>query len=276
MNLFKEQCIKLRKQDYTLPEIMRMTGRSKTSVYFHIRDIALSKEKKKEIAHNSGVRGIRAAQARKGKSLRPYKPFKKWSRSNTLLTAHLIFDGEIMNRKCVYNNHNDALIKRVISLMNAIYDYPPRIHMNRVSGVHKVQYNNVALASFLFAKANELKKIISSRSKNEQREFIRAFFDDEGCMDLRYAKNIRQIRGYQNDTEILKLIQQLLTRFDIQAQLRGGNEVVIVGKENLKKFQKEINFSAGVYINGNRSNSIWKQSIEKRELLDQAIKSFKK
>ena len=33
MNAFKEKCIELRKQDYTLSEIVEVTGRPKTSVH---------------------------------------------------------------------------------------------------------------------------------------------------------------------------------------------------------------------------------------------------
>ncbi len=61
----------------------------------------------------------------------------------------------------------------------------------------------------------------------------------------------------------------------INARVVKPNEVVIVGKENLIRFEREINFSPGVYMNGKRSNSRWKKHIEKRELLKRAIKSFK-
>ena len=118
-------------------------------------------------------------------------------------------------------------------------------------------------------------RIIKNKPKVEQREFIRAFFDDEGCMDYRPDRNLRRVRGYQNDRSILILIQKLLTSFDIGSKLQGKNEVVITGKGNLKKFQREINFSKGVRLNPRRANSIWKKPIEKRELLDMAIKSFK-
>jgi hypothetical protein len=49
MSSFRKTCRKLRKQDKTLPEIMEITGRPKTSVYYHIKDISLSKEKQKEV-----------------------------------------------------------------------------------------------------------------------------------------------------------------------------------------------------------------------------------
>ncbi|MDC1205503.1 LAGLIDADG family homing endonuclease [Candidatus Pacebacteria bacterium] len=275
MNTFKQRCIALRKKDFTLNEIMKITGRGKTSVYFHIRDIALSKKKKREICANTKQIALNLARARKGKALRSYKPFEKWSSEFVLLVAHLMFDGEILKKRCVYNNRSETLIFRVENLMQSVYNYSPHIHIDRVSGVKRIQYNNVELRDFLYVKACELIAVIKKRPKIEQREFVRAFFDDEGCMDVRLNRNLRRVRGYQKDREILMLIQSLLKNFDIASTLQGKNEVVISGKENLIKFQKEINFSKGVRLNPKRSNSIWKKPIEKRELLAVAIESFK-
>jgi len=90
------------------------------------------------------------------------------------------------------------------------------------------------------------------------------------------VKNKRSIRGYQNDVAILSTVQRLLKNFEIEAKLQGRNEVVISGKKNLIKFRDEINFSKGVRVNPNRTNSLWKKNLEKRKLLDMAIASFKK
>ena len=275
MNSFKQQCIALRKKDKTLIEIMAVTGRSKSSVYTHIKDIPLSQKKQERISERSRKQARANAGARKGKSLRPFIPFDAWTPELILLISHLMFDGEILKKKCYYNNRSKVLIERVEKIMHEIYDFSPKIFMDKVSGVYKIRYYNVALGNFLYTKAIELQEDIVRLHKNCQREFIRAFFDDEGCMDYRPLRNLRQVRGYQNDREILKLIQELLQNFDIDSKLQGVNEVVINGKENLKRFQKEINFSKGVCPNPNRTNTSRKQLIEKREILDQAIRSFK-
>jgi hypothetical protein len=141
--------------------------------------------------------------------------------------------------------------------------------------VSSIRHHNVALADYLGKKAGLLVTEITGLSLSCQKEFLRAFFDDEGCMDVRLKRNLRRIRGYQKDKNILRVVILLLSNFDITAKFREPNEVVITGKENLKKFQKEINFSKGVRLNPNRTNSLWKKNIEKRELLDMAIKSFK-
>lgn len=266
----------MRMKDKTINEIMAITGRSKSSIHFHIRDIPLSQKKQEQISERIIKQAIAIAGARKGKSLRPFKSFEKWTPELVLLVSHLMFDGEIIKRKCAYNNRSQSLIDRVEKLMRIVYDFEPKYYIDKVSGVTKISYHNVALANYLRERALELQVGIISLGKEEQREFIRAFFDDEGCMDFRPERNLRCVRGYQKDREILVLIKKLLSNFDIQATIREPNEVVITRKENLEKFQKEINFSKGVCPNPNRSNGLRKILVEKREILDQAIKSFKK
>lgn len=270
---FKETCIELRKRDRTLNEIMAITGRSKTSIYAHIRDIPLSQRKRAQIAENSRRLALGVASARRGVALRPFKPFQHWTPETVLVTAHLMFDGRL-GKSCDYNNRSVALINRVKHLMTIVYDFPPRPYINLITGVLRISYHNVALANFFKAKSNELLNNIEKLPLPCQKEFLRAFFDDEGCMDARSKK--RMVRGYQNDQSVLLIVRELLKNFKIESKLAGRNEVVINGKENLIKFRDEINFSKGVRINPKRTNSLWKKNLEKRKLLDMAIASFKK
>lgn len=269
---FKQTCIELRLKDHTLNEIMALTGRSKTSIYVHIRKIPLSDRKRKQISENSRKLALKVADARRGIALRPFKPFLDWTPQTVLLTAHLMFDGRLA-KTCEYNNRNMALINRVEGLMRPVYDFPPKRSRYALTGVNRISYHNVAMANFFKIKSNELILSINSMSVECQREFIRAFFDDEGCMDARLNK--RMVRGYQKDRQVLIVIKDVLKHFSIEAKLQGRNEVVINGKDNLIKFRDQINFSKGVRINPNRTNSLWKKNLEKRKLLDMAIASFK-
>ncbi len=272
---FKEQCITLRKEGYSIIEIMKATGRAKSSIHTHIKDIPLSEKRLKEIKKASGERIRKFALARKGKSKREFRAFEKWSANTVLLVAHLLFDGEIARTRCAYNNRSVALIGRVERLMREWYDFEPSRYYNKMTGVSRITYSNVALGSYLNTRSRELLQEIKEMPSGLKREFIRAFFDDEGCIDYRPKENRRSIRGYQKDVRILKIIKSLLGDFDIASRVVLPNEVVIVGKENLIKFECEVNFSPGVYMNGNRSNSRWKKHVEKRGLLNQAILSFK-
>ncbi|MEX0917415.1 MAG: LAGLIDADG family homing endonuclease [Candidatus Paceibacterota bacterium] len=275
MNAFKEQCIALRKKDYSLAQITEVTGRPKTSVFFHIRDIPLSKKKQQLIRQGYAEHIRKFALERKGKSLRSFRKFQDWNPETVLLVSHLLFDGEITSSSCVYHNRSRALLERVERLMKNIYEFEPARHANKKTGVLRISYFNVALSAFFREKANELKKTITTQPLNCKREFLRAFFDDEGCIDFQLVQRKKRIRGYQKDVAVLKIVQRLLLSFGISSYLSVPNEVVISGKENLLKFQKEVNFSPGVRVNGKRANSRWKKNLEKRKLLELAIHSFR-
>ena len=197
MGAFSEKCIALRLQGHTLGEIVRITGRPKTSIYTHIRDLPLSPDRWRAIHESNGKHIRKFAIARKGKSLRGYRTFSDWNKGLVLLVAHLIFDGEIRRDGCCYNNRNGALVERVESLMKEIYEFQPRRYRNTLTGVVRIGYYNVALSAYIKEKAKDLLRHIASMHKDLKREFLRAFFDDEGCMDFRAVRNVRQIRGYQ-------------------------------------------------------------------------------
>lgn len=272
---FKDECILLRKQDHSIVEIMRITGRPKTSVYAHIRDLPLSEKRIQSYKKASGKHIRQFAIARTGKSERVFVPFDMWTADLALLVAHLSFDGGLRHGIVEYNNRSEALIERVELLMCKLYEHKPKRLLNAKTGVIRTSYYNVPLALYLKEKSKELFCKIKSCDLELKREFLRAFFDDEGCMDFKPAKNKKRVRGYQKNTEILYLVQELLKDIGIDSRVTLPNEVVISGKSNLEKFQQEINFSPGVCINGNRSNSVWKEHLEKRDLLQRAIDSYK-
>lgn len=276
MNSFREQCIELRKQDKSIIDIMKITGRAKSSIHTHIKDIPLSEERIQQYKAAAGDRIKKFALERKGKSQRPFKSFERWSRETVSLVAHLLFDGGVYpSNGCAYSNRSTALREKVEEYMKLIYEFEPIHYKDPVTEVRRISYYNVALAIYMEKKVRDLLQKVRYLSPDLKKEFIQAFFDDEGCVDYRPEEKRRSIRGYQKDTKILKLVRGLLADMDISARVIKPNEVVIVGKENLIRFEREINFSPGVYINGNRSNSRWKKHVEKRELLRRAIESFK-
>ncbi|KKW44592.1 MAG: hypothetical protein UY94_C0019G0002 [Parcubacteria group bacterium GW2011_GWA2_56_21] len=275
MNSFKQQCIELRRRDFTLPEIVKATGRPKTSVHFHIRNLPLSENKLRAISASNAERARAIARKRRGLSTRLFKKFTDWDPKLVCLVSHLIFDGEIKRDGCAYNNRNVILLDRVEHCMKKIYLLEPKRYLNRLTGVARLSYFNVSLGEYMRGKAIQLLREIATLPRHLKREFLIAFFDDEGCIDYRPDRNHRRIRGYQKKIPILQTVQKLLSDFDIESRIQLPNEVVIAHKANLLKFQREINFSPGVRINGDRPNSVWKQHLEKREILRRAIESYK-
>lgn len=274
---FKEQCIALRKSGRSLGEIIAITGRPKSSIYFHICKVSPGVDAKKRWRDAATRRIVSFNHGRKGRSAlgRSPKVFNTWTPHLVQLVGHLLFDGEITLHACVYHNRSSVLIKRVQKLMKFVYDHDPKHGINQLTGVLRVSYFNVELASFMRQKSDELLKGITLLSPECKIAFLKAFFDDEGCMDFRAKSNSRKVRGYQKNVRVLLIVKTLLKSFGIEARIVPPNEVVISRKTNLVTFRSKIGFSPGVKINGDRSNSLWKKHLEKRMLLDMAIASFK-
>jgi intein-encoded DNA endonuclease-like protein len=118
--------------------------------------------------------------------------------------------------------------------------------------------NNKGLAKFL--SQNTLQNLIPIVEKYPE-EFVRGFFDAEGTVSLggRKKKQVKII-AYNNNVELIKLIQKLLLKkFDIDSSIyiharageKRGNAIansncyalMICRKESVLKFRREIGFS---------------------------------
>lgn len=201
-------------------------------------------------------------------------PFQEWSSKHILLFSHLIFDGEVSERSCIYNNRSKVLIEQFATLMKSVYPYDP-VLIQKPDKVFRLSYHNVELATYARSKIRELVEIISKLDREFKRSFLKSFFDDEGCVTFDRKRNKRVIRGYQHNEKILKLVQSLLKNFDIDSVInKARTELIISRRDNLEHFAREINFSPGVRMNGQRKNSIWKKDIEKRAVLQRALESY--
>ncbi len=271
------KCRLLRKKGLTLGEIMKATGMPKTTVWSYIKNFTLSPGaqnrliRMREQASRRNTRRInRFNRKRREERIESFKHrslFRKgnWSQKLVFLTAHFIFDGRVGYGSCEYYNRNDILIEEVRKRMEETLSLTTKVSL-RGFGVKAIRYHNTTLAFYIKRKGKELRSYIKNAPFNHKKIFLRAFFDDEGSAGL--YKNIRRVRGYQRDLTILRLMQRLLKDFGINSYINNKcGEVVISKKLNLLKFQKEINFSKGVYINPYRKNSFWERRIEKKEIL---------
>jgi len=274
--LLVEKCRTLRGKGFTLGQIIKVTRLPKATVYERIFDIPLPAKIKERIKREAVKRITKFNRERKGRCIpgRIVPNPERWTDELIFLVTHFIFDGEIRNNGCVYQNRNIALINRVQNFMKAVFCLGPITRYYPESGVHRISYFYVELANYMKRKSEELRKYIKIAPEREKKTFLRAFFDDEGCV-YKYGNN-RKIRGYQHDLGTLDLIRKLLNDFDIESRIeKKGREVVVSGKLNLIKFRNKINFSKGVFINPNRKNSIWRKKLEKRKILEMAITSYK-
>lgn len=271
----RRKCVKLRNRDLTLGEICRVLGRSKSTVYFHIKDVPKSVALRQKIKVQSAKR---LRHNLKGVSWlgRHCKDFKRWSPKLVNLVAHFTFDGQLRPASASYDNRNSKLIAEVKKNMLEVYIFPPKIVRNAKTDVLRLAYYKVELANLLRRKKRELLEQIIFLPASLQRVFLRVFFDDEGCVYFQIRKCTRQVRGFQHNFRVLTIVRKLLLHFGINSEIdERFHEVTISGPENLKRFAQKINFSRGVRVNGKRSNSIWRKSLEKREILRRALASYK-
>jgi len=280
--LLVEKCRTLRRKGFTLGEIIKVVKLPKTTIYDHVYDVVFSlggQERLKKVTERIAEENTKRinefnTKYRKGKCIpgRIVPKPKGWTNELILLVAHFMFDGEIQTHSCIYSNRNEALINQVGFLMEKVFKLNPHKWLNKETGVYRISYHYVELADYMKRKAQELKKYIKTATFIEKKIFLQAFFDDEGSVNF----DRKIVRGFQHNLEILKLIQKLLKDFDIQSKIdEKYKEIIISRKPNLIKFRDEINFSKGIYINPNRKNSIWKQKLEKREILDYIMNSYK-
>lgn len=265
----------MRKDGLTLTEIKTKTGLSKTTIFHHIKEIPKTDNLKTKLRKIYQVLQKNVTDSRRGKSLKnhTFKKIKKWDPSFVNLVAHFLFDGRITSRSCLYYSRSIVLRELVISQMIeklGVKDYKIYESFNDVK---RVAYHNVELSQFIKTKSVELLGHISDATQSEKVAFLRAFFDDEGSVNFRNRSRI--VRGYQHSLGILKIVHKLLKDFDIESKIyERFFEIVISKKDNLIRFQKLINFTPEVRINGIRSNSIWKKSLQKRDILNKAIVSY--
>ena len=212
---------------------------------------------------------------RKGKCIsgrKVHKP-KAWSKDLIHVLSHLMFDGSVERCGCTYYNSSQESIKHMRKLLEEVFGVKARQRI-KDNGVHVLSAYYVELADYVRNTEEKLlKHIKNDASLEEKRIFLKAFFDDEGSVYFKEGK--RRIRGSQDSLPVLSMIKGLLTGFGISARIDNAAKAIeISGKSNLVNFEKQINFSEGLFINSLRKNSIWKKKLEKREILTEAMNSY--
>ncbi|MBI2515189.1 LAGLIDADG family homing endonuclease [Candidatus Wolfebacteria bacterium] len=269
-----EKCRILRRQGFTLGEIIKLTNLPKTTIYGYIRDISLPLKIQAEIKKRHIRRLVDFSRARKGKCIKGREIVKPvgWSLDLIFIVSHFMFDGQIKYAGCEYYNRSFSLIKEMKRRVKNIFGIDSPIY-KRDFGVSQLRYYNVELGSYISEKAKRLLNDIKNFSLSEKQVFLKSFFDDEG--NAHVYKKIRSVRGFQKNLIILKLVGSLLEDFGIQSKVdEKYKEIVVSKKNNLIRFRSRVNFSKGIYVNPARKNSIWKQKLEKREILNKILNSY--
>lgn len=263
-----QQIQSLRKAGLSLGEIRHRTGTAKSTISALAKSIILSGDQRESIAQRHSAAIVQANQLRRGQYRKHrIQPIHRWSEKIVECVAHFSFDGSVGRYAVSYSNRSTILIERQKKLVFDLYGLRPAIRV-QPSGVTEIRFHSADLAEEIAGKERELRAKIEVFPRSWQHAYLRAFFDDEGNVDVPREGKRYRVRGYQYDQKLLVCIQRLLIRFQIPSRIDlRARAVVIQGSEQLRQFRKEINFSAGIYMNHKRSNSRYVRPIEKRALL---------
>lgn len=263
----RNQAKALRKRGFSLNEISSGLNIPKTTVHDWVSHLVeLSDKARRRIAKITS-RG----QARGGaKKLRIIRKPKNWNKELVSVVAHFMFDGGQGKDRYIYYNSSTGLIKEVSRETANLFRLRP-YYRTAKNGVARATFYSADFVRYLNKKIPALLEYIPKARREEKREFLRSFFDDEGNVFYDKKHRHHRIRGYQKNTEILLIVGELLRDFEIESRVEK-NEVVISRKQSFVNFRKEINLSPYLFLNPKRKNSVWKRRISKRELLDMIIK----
>ena len=265
----------LRRRGYSLNRIASEAGIPRSTIYWHVKNIALTPEQKDEIEKRRIELCARHPNARKGKCVAGRLVLKPegWSEDLVHAFSHILFDGGIEKYGCAYYSSNISQIHHVEDLFKKVFGVTARIR-KRNNGVFTLLASYIELADYARRKEKVLlEHIIDGASREEKRIFLQSFFDDEGSIYFNRGK--RRVRGSQDSLPILRTVKKLLLEFGIGARIdESAKAIEVSGRQNIEMFKKEINFSGGVFINKDRKNSIWGRKIEKRQILSKAIGSY--
>jgi len=275
-SITKDCCLKQRQKGLSLNELVQIFQIPKTTIHDWVSNYPLSVSAKANIQSRIRIGQQKGVENARKLSTKIIPQPDYWTPELVLIVAHFLFDGYSTTKKdgFVYCSRNLSQIKRMNKLIKKVFNIEPHCKTDK-NGVTKSFYFSVLFYRYIYKKKQELLRILPKSSLKLKKAFLKAFYDDEGC--ITFNKNIKKVRGYQYSKQILKLVEQLLCDFDIDSQInKNCTEVTITGKENLIRFKNLINFSPQIYINHNRKNGIWKYKIDKKTILEKALKSYRR
>jgi intein/homing endonuclease len=178
--------------------------------------------------------------------------------------GNLMGDGNVSKKYLRYSNKNNFLLETFKK--NFLFLYPKSHFIEGIvnSGTPFIQVQDKKINAFLLNLCGDFKsqnlrfpKFLSS--KEEKIEFIRAIFDDEGCVALRIFQRTNEIKrnleiGSKSKLFLMEIKEVLEKDFKIKCnKIISFNKILnkkefitcklsITGRENFIKFRNTINF----------------------------------
>jgi len=176
----------------------------------------------------------------------------KFDKNLSAVHGYLCSDGYVIRNpptqrhkyyKMGLRNYNETLLVDFQEKFNSVFGIKPNLQKDgRCTIGNKEIYYKLTNDFSYYSREWRLPKL----SKDNLRYWLRAFFDCEGWVMCRKAKD-RHIGADSVNYGGLKQIKKSLSRLNITSKLKkikdkGIWRLHIFGKDNLIKFQKEINF----------------------------------
>ena len=182
------------------------------------------------------------------------------------VVTHLMGDGCVTNRYFAYCNQDKTLLNNFERDVKILFG---EIHITRAktnSNTYILMIQNKSILSFLRSLLEDYRSsylelpFFIKENKDIQKEFLKEFFDDEGCVAFRVFRKTGELKRNltlsSNSIKLLNEIKRILyIHFGIESNkilkyVKTNREKIytnyilsITGKENFIKFMEKIAFS---------------------------------
>lgn len=234
------QIKEMRANGYSHSEIANKFGTSKSTIFYHTSNIEVSPNGKKRL---KTIRRIISAKTGFQRRYKIPARSKKMTKAKARLIAHLLGDGGVYKNQICYRNSEPRLIEQFIQDFQFVYGVRPwKKYWDE---------NKFATGSGIVEVIRDLHKCANKRefpieiinaNKAIQKEFIRAFSDDE---DGPMSRN--RIRITSTNRLYLNSISKMLENFKIWSVIngpyhRGESLLDINRKESVLEYIRQIGF----------------------------------
>ena len=201
-----------------------------------------------------------ALSASKKAALRNTKPIeiKRFSAAQARVLAHLIGDGGVTGNTLFYTNKNMDLItqfkedvKNEFGLDGALCKRKWGCHLFRVCSKKLVERLPLMVPCFGSHQATVPQNIFGAMPA-VKKEFLRALFDDEGCVSCSFNRRKRagyvhihrRVELYSESEKLRTGLKLLLSDFKVYCvDSKKRKRIIISGFENIKNFYGNVGFS---------------------------------
>ncbi|MBI2146658.1 hypothetical protein HYU22_04935 [Candidatus Woesearchaeota archaeon] len=179
------------------------------------------------------------------------------------IIAKISGDGNVYKNQVMYFNTCDVLLDEFENDIRIVFGNVPMTKGRMSSGTKYVRFNDKKMIEKLkeyLSSYNSfyifIPKEVLNSEENVLKEYIRAFYDDEGCASLRLNQRTREwkrnITLASNSFKMLSQVKIILKKFNITTNTiirnRANSDydksfvLSITGKDNFILFHKKIGF----------------------------------